>query len=143
MNSDSTGAELALHAENSSKTTYRISDLAGEFRITTRTIRFYEDQGLISPARVSGQRIYSQRDYTRLRLILRGKRLGFSLSEIRDMLDLYDSEPGEAAQLRVALEKSRERKAQLEQQLIDLQITLGELAKFEHQCELRLRELEK
>ncbi|NIW86644.1 MAG: MerR family transcriptional regulator, partial [Gammaproteobacteria bacterium] len=72
-------------------TVYSIGDLAREFDVTPRTIRFYEDQGLLSPARSGQNRVYTARDRTRLKLILRGKRLGFSLSEIRDILDLYDA----------------------------------------------------
>ncbi len=121
---------------------YTISELAREFAVTTRAIRFYEDEKLISPRRAGRQRIYFPRDYTRLRLILRGKRLGFSLTEIRGMLDLYESEPGEAGQLKRALDKARERKSLLEQQLEDIQITMDELTEFENQCKARLDEVE-
>ena len=120
---------------------YSISQLSREFGITTRAIRFYEDEGLLSPERMGRQRIYRPRDYTRLKLILRGKRLGFSLGEIRDMLNLYDDEPGEAAQLEVALGKSAQRKSMLEQQLEDIRLTLEELNDFEHNCRQRLNEL--
>ena len=120
---------------------YSISELSREFGITTRAIRFYEDEGLLSPERMGRQRIYRPRDYTRLKLILRGKRLGFSLGEIRDMLNLYDDEPGEAAQLEVALGKSAQRKSMLEQQLEDIRLTLEELNDFEHNCRQRLNEL--
>lgn len=121
---------------------YSISDLAKEFGLTTRTIRFYEDEQLISPQRAGRQRIYLPRDYTRLKLILRGKRLGFSLTEIRGMFDLYDSEPGEAGQLKLALDKATKRKTLLEQQLEDVQSTMNELIEFEHQCRARLEEME-
>ncbi len=121
---------------------YSISKLAKEFDISTRTIRFYEDEGLVSPRRLGRQRIYSARDHTRLKLILRGKRLGFSLSEIRDMFDLYDSEPGEAAQLRLILIKVAERKLILEQQLEDIQMMMHEISSFENQCQLRLQQME-
>ena len=121
---------------------YSISDLAKEFALTTRTIRFYEDEQLISPQRAGRQRIYLPRDYTRLKLILRGKRLGFSLTEIRGMFDLYDSEPGEAGQLKLALDKAAKRKTLLEQQLEDVQSTMNELIEFEHQCRARLEEME-
>ena len=121
---------------------FSISQLAKEFRITTRTIRFYEDEKLISPLRSGKQRIYSSRDHTRLKLILRGKRLGFSLTEIRDMLDLYNSEPGETGQLRLALAQAAKRKLALEQQLDDLHTTLNELLEFEKQCRARLREMD-
>ena len=121
---------------------YSISKLAKEFDISTRTIRFYEDEGLVTPRRLGRQRIYSARDHTRLKLILRGKRLGFSLSEIRDMFDLYDSEPGEAAQLRLILIKVAERKLLLEQQLEDIQMMMHEISSFENQCQLRLQQME-
>lgn len=121
--------------------TYNISALAGEFDITTRAIRFYESEGLLTPRRDGRTRLYSQRDYTRLKLILRGKRLGFSLTEVREMFDLYDSEPGELAQLDHVLDKVAQRKAMLEQQLEDIHLTLLELGEFENQCRNRLREM--
>ena len=120
---------------------FSISDLAREFGITTRAIRFYEDQRLIQPQRAGRQRIYSTRDYTRLKLILRGKRLGFSLSEIGDMLNLYDSEPGERAQLEVAIGKASQKRKILEQQLEDLKLTLAELDAFEASCRKQLNSI--
>lgn len=106
---------------------YSIGDLADEFAISPRAIRFYEDQGLLAPSRIGSNRVYAARDRIRLRLILRGKRLGFSLSDIREMLDLYDIDPTEVQQLRRAVEKSGQRIADLEQQAEDIQITLEEL----------------
>ncbi len=123
-------------------TRYTISQLAREFDLTTRAIRYYEDEGLISPARRGRQRIYSPRDRTHLKLVLRGKRLGFTLSEIREMFDLYDSAPGESAQLRLILGKVFERKILLEQQLEDITLTMRELSEFESQCKRRLAEME-
>jgi len=79
--------------------TYSIADLAREFDVTHRAIRFYEDEGLLSPARAGTRRVYSKRDWVRLKLILRGKRLGFSLAEVHEMLELYDSAPDERPQL--------------------------------------------
>ena len=134
--------ENDLLDEASKEQTYSISELAKEFGLTTRAIRFYEDEKLISPLRAGRQRIYSPRDYTRLKLILRGKRLGFSLTDIRGMFDLYDSEPGEAAQLKLALDKAAKRKILLEQQLEDIQLTMDELTKFENQCKACLHEME-
>ncbi|MFT7459217.1 MAG: DNA-binding transcriptional MerR regulator [Planctomycetota bacterium] len=122
--------------------TYSISELAKEFDLTTRAIRFYEDEALISPVRIGRQRIYGLRDHTRLKLILRGKRLGFSLTEIREMFELYDSAPGEAAQLRLILKKVTERKTLLEQQLEDIRITMYEITGFENQCKRRLTQME-
>lgn len=113
---------------------FSITDLAREFDVTTRTIRFYEDEGLIAPARRGQTRIFSPRDRVRLRLILRGKRLGFSLEEIREIIDLYDAEPGEEGQLRHFLAKIGERRAALEQQRADIAETLGELAEVERRC---------
>lgn len=121
--------------------TFSITDLAREFDVTTRTIRFYEDEGLIAPARRGQTRLFSQRDRTRLRLILRGKRLGFSLGEIRDIIDLYDAAPGEAGQLRFFLQKIAERRAALEQQRRDIAETLSELAEVERRCAERLAAL--
>ena len=88
---------------------YSISDLSKEFDVTTRAIRFYEDAGLLSPVRQNRNRLYTIRDRTRLKLILRGKRLGFSLNEIGEMFHLYDSEPGEVAQLNHILDKIMEK----------------------------------
>ncbi|MGB0671559.1 MAG: MerR family transcriptional regulator [Rhodospirillales bacterium] len=111
--------------------TYGIADLAREFDVTTRTIRFYEDRGLIQPRREGQRRIYVNRDRVRLHLIMRGKRLGFSLDEIHEMIDLYDQDQSEVPQLRLFLEKIRERRQQLHQQLRDVEVILGELDTFE------------
>jgi len=113
---------------------YSIRDLAREFDVTTRTIRFYEDEGLISPGRRGQTRLFSPRDRIRLKLILRGKRLGFSLNEIREIIDLYDAAPGEYGQLRFFLGKIAERRALLEQQRADIADTLDELAEVERRC---------
>lgn len=115
-------------------TTYGISVLAREFDVTTRTIRFYEDKGLLSPLREGQRRVYSARDRVRLRLIMRGKRLGFSLDEIRQMIDLYDVDPTEVSQLRLFLDKIRARKDHLTQQHTDISAILGELESFEERC---------
>jgi DNA-binding transcriptional MerR regulator len=121
--------------------TYTISQLAQEFDLTTRSIRFYEDQGLLSPARKGQTRVYSTRDRVRLKLVLRGKRLGFSLSEIRDMLDMYDAEPGEIGQLQYFLAKLYERRAALKQQQRDITATLKELDDIETQCQALLGDI--
>lgn len=123
--------------------TYTITDLAQEFDVTTRAIRFYEDQGLLTPERRGQQRVYTARDRTRLKLILRGKRLGFSLGEVAEMFELYDTEPGEAGQLRFFLAKIAERRGSLEQQREDIEVTLGELDSVEERCRDRLRQLER
>lgn len=122
---------------------FSIADLAREFDVTTRTIRFYEDEGLISPARRGQHRLFSPRDRIRLKLILRGKRLGFSLGEIRDIIDLYDAAPGEVGQLRFFLGKIAERRAVLEQQRADIAETLDELAEVERRCLAQLKALTK
>jgi DNA-binding transcriptional MerR regulator len=117
---------------------YTITQLAQEFDVTTRTIRFYEDQGLLNPTRNGQMRVYSPRDRVRLKLVLRGKRLGFSLSEIREMLDMYDAEPGESGQLELFLAKINERRGLLQQQRHDIELTLKELDDIEQQCRAQL-----
>ena len=113
--------------------TYSISDLAREFDVTPRAIRFYEDQGLIAPQRSGSRRIYGKRDYVRLKLILRGKRLGLSLSEVAAMFDLYDTARDEKPQLAQFLTALAERREQLERQRADIDEMLGEIAVFEAQ----------
>jgi len=110
---------------------YSIGDLAGELGISTRAIRFYEDQGMLAPQRAGGNRIYGARDLARLKLILRGKRLGFSLFDIRELLDLYDADRNHLEQLHQTLRKGRGRIAELEQQLSELTQTLHELRELE------------
>ncbi|ALK09927.1 MerR family transcriptional regulator [Blastochloris viridis] len=110
---------------------YSITEMAKELEITPRTIRFYEDQGLISPQRVGNTRIYSHRDRARMILILRGKRLGFSLKDIKEFLDLYVVDTTQVEQLKVLVGKVRERIAQLEEQLDTVQISLKELRDIE------------
>ena len=123
--------------------TFGIAELAREFDVTTRTIRFYEDKGLLAPLREGQRRIYSPRDRVRLRLIMRGKRLGFSLDEIRELIDLYDVDPTEVTQLRHFLDKIRERKDVLTRQQKDIAETLGEIARIENQCSSLLAEKQK
>jgi len=118
---------------------YTIADLAREFNLTPRTIRYYEDQGLLAPRRVGMQRIYSKRDRTRLKLTLRGKRLGLSLAEIRELLDMYDTAP-ESTQLTRLLEVLAKRRAKLEQQREDIEAVLAELDALERQCRSLLAE---
>lgn len=120
-------------ALDQTQTTYGIAELAREFGITTRAIRFYEDKGLLSPAREGQRRIYGPRDHVRLRLIMRGKRLGFSLDEIREMIDLYDVDPTEVSQLRLFIDKLRARREQLRRQQDDIVETLAELDQLEDQ----------
>jgi DNA-binding transcriptional MerR regulator len=119
---------------------FSIGQLASEFGITPRAIRFYEDQGLLAPGRRGGQRVYSRRDRARLKLILRGRRLGFALSESRELLDLYDSVDGQRAQLEVLLGMLAEKRQRLESQRRDLDAALAELASVEDRCQAALRQ---
>ncbi|WP_077531394.1 MerR family transcriptional regulator [Vreelandella utahensis] len=116
------------------QTTYTISDLAREFDITTRTIRFYEEAGLLDPHREGQQRIYSDADRVKLKLILRGKRLGFSLAESRDIIEMYDPSSGNERQLNALLSKIRERREQLNEQMRELQLMQVELDEAEKRC---------
>lgn len=113
---------------------YSIGDLSREFGVTTRTIRFYEDQGLLSPTRNGQNRIYQARDRVRLKLILRGKRLGFSLNEINKLIALYDAPEGEAGQLRSFIEKIRARRSELLVQKEDIEHVMDELDSLEQRC---------
>ncbi|MBP6819253.1 MerR family DNA-binding transcriptional regulator [Ferrovibrio sp. MS7] len=107
--------------------TFTITDLAQEFKVTARAIRFYEDKGLLHPSRQGMNRVYTKRDRARLILILRGKRLGFSLAEIREMINLYDLGDGQGEQLRVTLRRSAERLKALEAQRRDVDAAIDEL----------------
>ena len=111
-----------------------IAQIAQEYGVTHRTVRFYEDRGLIAPERRGTRRIYHPRDRVRLGLILRGKRLGFSLEEITRIIDMYDDQPGEAGQLRYLLAQIEERRADLEQRRRDVLAALAELDELERRC---------
>jgi len=113
---------------------YSISDLAREFQVTTRTIRHYEDSALLNPEREGRNRIYNARDRVRLNLIVRGKRLGFSLKEIKEMLDLYDAPQGEVGQLQHFIEKMRTRREELLRQRFDVNQVIEELENLEARC---------
>lgn len=119
---------------------YTISDLAAVCRVTPRAIRFYEDQKLLAPRRLGQIRIFSRRDRVRLELILRGKRLGFTLAEIKELLDLYDVDEDHVQQLRAALGSTRRRIAALERQQQDLAKTIAELRDLEHCVANRLED---
>lgn len=114
---------------------YTISELAQEFGVTTRTLRHYEDQGLVTPTREGINRIYSHRDRVRLKLALRGKRLGFSLSELRELFQLYDLANDERRQLEEFAVKLERRRSQLEQQREDVEVMLNEINFFATQCQ--------
>lgn len=123
--------------------TFTISDLAREFEVTPRAIRFYEDQGLLAPERTGTggrQRVYSQRDRTRLKLTLRGKRLGLSLSEVRELVDMYESPSDTVAQLTRFLAVLGRNRTALEQKLQDIRETLAEIDEHQARAEALLRQ---
>ena len=122
---------------------YSIQQLAQEFAVTPRALRFYEDKGLIAPARRGQTRLYSDRDRTRLRLALRGRRLGFSLEECREIIDLYNpKQPGGARQLLRLCDKIREHRAELLQKLRDIEATLGTMGEVEAKCLAELLQID-
>jgi DNA-binding transcriptional MerR regulator len=114
---------------------FTIRDLARECGVTARTLRFYEEKGLLNPRRNGQERLYSRRDRARLKYVLMGKAVGFSLDEVREMLDLYDLGDGQETQLRVALVKFRERIARLERQRAEIDSVLQELRRASEQVE--------
>jgi len=119
--------------------TYSITELAREFNITTRTIRFYEDKGLLTPRRRGTTRIYSKGDRTRLKLVLRGRRLGWPLNEIREMISMYDLSGGEHKQLDAMIQKLRQNRATLVKQREDIELSLAELDELEQNCLQQLK----
>ncbi|MBQ0959316.1 MerR family DNA-binding transcriptional regulator [Ideonella sp. 4Y11] len=126
-------------ADEPGSPTFTITELAQEFDITPRAIRFYEDVGLLEPARSGRNRVYTHRDRTRLKLTLRGKRLGLSLLEIKQLVDMYDSGTDDRPQLEAFLGVLSEHRRQLEQQLEDIQVTLAEIGQHESRCRTLLR----
>jgi DNA-binding transcriptional MerR regulator len=120
---------------------FSIGELAKEFDITTRSIRFYEDQGLLAPQRKGQTRIYSQKDKVRLKLVLRGKRLGFSLAETKTIFDLYDTEKSEQRQLETMLQLIATKKEILAQQLLDITSVMDDLEQLEQNCNETLKQL--
>ena len=122
--------------------TWTIAQIADEFGVTHRAVRHYEDLGLITPERRGTQRIYHRRDRTRLNLVLRGKRLGFPLEEIRTIIDLFDAPRGRRAQLEYVLGQIDARRADLEQRLKDVQDAIGELGEFAERCRSDLDRLD-
>lgn len=114
--------------------TFTITELAQEFDVTARAIRFYEDVGLLQPARAGRNRVYTQRDRTRLKLTLRGKRLGLSLQEIKQLVTMYDSPSDTAPQLQAFLKVLADHRQALEQQREDLEVTLAEIGQHEERC---------
>lgn len=120
---------------------FSIAALADEFALTTRAIRFYEDQGLLSPERKGTRRIYTVRDRVRLKLILRGKRLGMSLAEIAEILDLYEADKTERSQLLKFIDALEARRSALEQQREDIDAVLAEINALGKDCKKRLKAL--
>jgi DNA-binding transcriptional MerR regulator len=119
----------AASEKNNRDRTYSITELCREFNVTPRTLRFYEQKGLLAPARRGWTRLFSYRDRARLQLILRGKKVGFSLEEIKEILELYNLKDGQLTQLRVAATKFRERREALHQQRIEVEEAIEELEK--------------
>jgi len=122
---------------------YSISDLARELDITTRAIRFYEEQGMLSPERRGQERIYSGKNKVTLKLILRGKRIGFSLAECKELIELYDPVDGNHKQMETFLQKIAERRTQLQQLLLDIQQMQLELDTTEERCRNALDKTDK
>jgi len=119
-------------------TTFAISDLAREFGITPRTIRFWEDQGILAPEREGSKRVFTRRDRARLKMALRGKRLGLSLAEIKDLIGMYASTEDETPQLLECLRVMSKRREALVQQREDIEAMLAEISLFEQQCQQEL-----
>lgn len=122
--------------------TFSISELAYEFDVTPRTIRYYEAEGMLAPARKGQRRIYSPRDRVTLALILRGKRLGFSLAEAKEIIELYDAPQGEAGQLRLLLDKLADKRQALEEKRRDAETALANMDEYAGRCRDRLNQLE-
>lgn len=128
-----------MQIEETERTEFSISDLAREFDVTPRAIRFYEDQGLISPRREGQRRVYTPRDKTRLKLTLRGKRLGLSLSEIKELIDMYEPGRDERPQLERFLTVLESHKSGLLQQRADIEAQLSEIHTFEKRVRKQLK----
>jgi DNA-binding transcriptional MerR regulator len=139
MTTVASNSEMTIAPPSSHEAT--IAEVAEEFGITHRTVRFYEDRGLIAPERRGTRRIYHPRDRVRLSLILRGKRLGFSLEEITRIVDMYDEQPGEVGQLRYLLAQIEDRRADLEQRRRDVLAALAELDDLQDRCRTDLARL--
>ena len=122
---------------------YSIGELAKALDITPRSIRFYEEQGLLTPQRNGQKRVYHKKDKVRLKLILRGKRLGFSLAETKTLFDLYDSHKNSQAQLEAMLRMTREKRVFMRQQLDDIKMLMNELDEVESRCKEELTELKR
>jgi len=135
------GAELPADTHETTGGLRGIQDVARTLGVTQRALRFYEDKGLIEPQRIGTMRVYSRREVGRMQLILRGKRLGFSLREIKEFLDLYDADPRHIEQMRRLAARVRERLLELEQQKRAIEQTVEELKLIGKQAEMRIREI--
>lgn len=134
---------MAKKGREAEKETYTISELAREFEISTRSIRYYEELGLLSPNRTSGnQRIFTKKDKARLKLIIRGKRLGFSLSEIKEMIEMYDI-AGETEQIKLTLKYGEKKLKEIEEKIRELEMLREDLLTIRDILLKRLKELEK
>lgn len=130
-----------MQAGHSMREYYTITELTREFEVSTRTLRFYEDEGLIQPLRRGRTRLFRPADRHLLKQILRGKRLGFSIAEIREIIQMYKEPPGEAGQLRLLIKRVEEKREDLRQKRRDIEETLGELNHVEETCVGRMAEL--
>ncbi|GAB5378779.1 MAG: MerR family DNA-binding transcriptional regulator [Aliiglaciecola sp.] len=139
--SDSTQHSITDDKVNETMRTFSIGELAKEFAVTPRSIRFYEEQQLLTPKREGQSRIYSNKDRVRLKLVLRGKRLGFSLAETKTLFNLYDSHQNSAAQLETMLQMTEQKRAVLNQQLEDIRMLMSELDDVESRCRDELKQL--
>lgn len=138
LTASSNGARKPAAPGGAEPQTYTISDLASEFGITTRTIRFYESRGLIAPERIGTSRRYSRRDRARLMLILRGRNLGFTVEDVGEYLALYDADPGQVAQTQLLLDKIKAAMDDLETKKRDTERALADLADIRSRCEAHL-----
>ncbi len=127
---------------NGDEKVYSVGELANEHHVSTRSLRFYEEQGLLNPLRRGRTRFFTQTDRVRLKLVLRGKRLGFSLAEIKEIVLMYDAKLGETRQLKLLINTIAEKRDILEQRQRDLDITLREMQDVEEKCLSKLREIE-
>lgn len=133
--------EVTTAGELSGERTWTIAELAEDFDVTLRTIRFYEEQGLLHPLREGNRRVFRHGDRVRLELVLRGKRLGFQLNEIKKIVGMYSAEPGEAGQLSYLLDQIEYRRTELEARQRDIDATLAELTELERRCRVDLDRL--
>jgi DNA-binding transcriptional MerR regulator len=131
---------MTATARSKEARTYTITELAQEFGVTPRAIRFYEDKGLLEPSRAGRNRVYDQRDRTRLKLTLRGKRLGLKLADVKRLVDLYESPSDTQPQLVAFLAVLREHREQLERKRADIELTLADIAEHEERCRTLLAE---